>query len=50
MPDSLRLGPEVDVVAVHSSRTEAKDGDGGREAEECDTDISCHLLLADGSL
>lgn len=41
MMDSLRLGPEVDGVAVHSTCAKRKDGDGGSEAEECNLKISC---------
>ncbi len=50
MVDSLRLGSKIDGVAVYSSCTERKDGDGRSEAEECNSDISCQRPLADGSL
>jgi hypothetical protein len=50
MADLLRLGPEVDSVVVHSSCTKRKDGDGRREAEECNSDITCYVGPVDSSL
>ena len=48
MVHSLGLGSEVDGVAVYSRCTKRKYGDGRGEAEECDSNFSCHPPLADG--
>ena len=51
MVDSLRLGPEVDSVVVHSSCTKRKDGDARSEAEDRNLlHITCYVGPADSSL